>query len=299
MGSVKVAGGILAALSLAGCAQFGKSEGNKHENRQVASIRDSDLFDSTGFLNVQGVQFKMGSPNNGPIRMNDEILHPVWITKDFDIQTTEITQKQWVSIMKYNPSKTRKKENCPADFVEDQNITMCPQNPVDNVSWRDVQEFISELNKISDRYAYRLPTEAEWELAARGGTEAEYSFGADKNLLSHYGWFKDNAAKQSQVVGRKMPNPIGLYDMHGNVWEWVEDSYSVYYGPISLKDALFMRVSDKPVKDPVVVHNGDLKVIRGGSWNYPEVYLRSASRQSYEKDSGRKDIGFRLVRTAR
>jgi len=161
----------------------------------------------------------------------------------------EVTQKEWKAIMGNNPSS----------FKGD-NL------PVENVSWKDVQEFIKKLNQKEDGNKYRLPTEVEWEYAARAGTSTNWSFGDDENKLKEYAWYDQNSNSQTHPVGQKKPNGFGLYDVHGNVWEWVQDS------------------------------DGSRRVGRGGSWFDGAGSARSAFRMSNGPDGRLSDIGFRLVR---
>ncbi|MBW2406661.1 MAG: formylglycine-generating enzyme family protein [Deltaproteobacteria bacterium] len=144
--------------------------------------------------------------------------HPVEITRPFYLQTTEVSQAQWKRIMGNNPSRF---EDCGDDC------------PVEKVSWNDAQKFIEELNQMEDINKYRLPTEAEWEYACRAKTETAYSFGDEVDKLGEYAWYGDNSGGKTKPVGKKKPNAWGLYDMHGNVWEWVQDRYGDYpTGPI-------------------------------------------------------------------
>src|SRR5712692_4416191 len=148
--------------------------------------------------------------------------------------------------------------NNPSYFTGD------PNRPVENVSWDDVQEFIRRLNGREGGTTYRLPTEAEWEYAARAGTMTQWSFGDDESQLGRYAWYGDNDAGETHPVGQLQPNPWGLYDMHGNVWEWVQDSYWDY-------------ASDTAV-DPAGPSWGSSHVYRGGSWDSTVYECRSAHR---------------------
>jgi formylglycine-generating enzyme required for sulfatase activity len=168
------------------------------------------------------------------------------------VQATQVTQAVWKRVMGNNPSHFKGDEL-----------------PVETVSWNDVQDFIIKLNRMKkDGYIYRLPTEPEWEFACRAGTVTEYSFGDDVNQLSEYAWFAENSGGMTHPVATKEPNPYGLHDMHGNVWEWTQDLYKASF-----------------------------RVVRGGSWyNNPE-FLRSSYR-NYTGPGGRlSGVGFRLVRT--
>ncbi len=255
---------------------------------------------SHGFVPVSAGSFIMGSPNTEKGRDSDETPHEVTISKPFEIGTTEVTQWQWFVVMGTNPSKFQEKEYCPESYMEQDGVSMCADHPVERVSWEDVQEFIREYNRRAkethgNEYEYRLPTEAEWEFAARGGakagTKTAYSFGDNPSELKNYGWHQGNSrsrfgkqSRQSRSVGLLSPNPLGLYDVHGNVWEWVEDWYKRKY-------------PEGPVTDPRGPKNGSYRIVRGGGWNGYARSLRSSNR-GYDRPGNRWNvIGFRLVRT--
>lgn len=197
--------------------------------------------------------------------------HAVTISKPFYMAKYEVTQAQWQEVMGDNP----------AHFTG-------PNNPVENVSWEDAQEFIRLLNAKEGHNGYRLPTEAEWEYAARAGTSSAYSFGDDKNELAGYAWFSGNAGGKTHPVGEKGPNPWGLYDVHGNVFEWVQD----WNGRSSY--------ANKPVTDPTGPLTGSHRVIRGGAWAVTAEGCRSDSRGFGVPGSEGRIIlvGFRLAKSA-
>ena len=151
--------------------------------------------------------FMMGSPSSEPKRDSDEQQHKVTLTKGVYIGVTEITQSQWKAIMGNNPS-----------YFKGDNL------PVEQVSWNDCQEFIRKLNLQEGGNKYRLPTEAEWEYTCRAGTTTRFCFGDSESRLGDYAWYSSNSSSKTHPVSRKKPNVWGLYDMHGNVWEWCEDS---------------------------------------------------------------------------
>ena len=194
--------------------------------------------------------------------------HQVTLTKDYYIQTTPVTQGQWKAVMGNNPSEFK---NC-GDSC-----------PVENVSWNDVQEFIKKLNKNEATTKYRLTTEAEWEYACRAGSEAEFCFGDDEELLADYGWHEENSDYETHPVGQKKPNDWGLYDMHGNVWEWCQDWYGHY--------------PSEPVTDPRGPSSGSFRVFRGGGWYNVAHRCRSANRNRSFPASRHGPLGFRLART--
>lgn len=160
-----------------------------------------------------------------------------------------------------------------------------PNHPA-TVSWNDAQLFIERLNAKEGHQRYRLPTEAEWEYACRAGTTTAYSFGENQSQLGEYAWYDgDFTTGGTHPVGHKKPNPWGLYDVHGNVWEWVQDFYSEDYYAIS------------PQADPQGPASGDKRAVRGGSWHTSATSWRSTFRKPYDADYRGISIGFRLVLT--
>ncbi len=240
---------------------------------------------SAEFAFIRAGTFQMGSPSSEKDRYDDEVVHSVTLTKDFEIQQTEVTQAQWFLVMGYNPSYFKKKENCSEDYLEIKSTGLCPNHPVETVSWNDAQDFIKKLNEGNDGYNYRLPTEAEWEFASRGGTQTAYSFGDDTGYLRDYGWYYENSGSQTRAVGNKKANQYNLYDMHGNVWEWTQDWYANY--------------SSGSQRDPVGAASGSARVFRGGCWSDVGQSLRSAFRYSWGPGFRNFNVGFRLVRTAK
>lgn len=237
------------------------------------------------FVQIRPGSFMMGSPEGEADRYRNERLHLVQLTNGFEMQTTSVTQKQYFDVMGVNPSRFKDHANCPRTFVVVRGTPMCPNNPVEQVSYDDVQLFLSQLNAHhGNGYFYRLPTEAEWEYAARAGTSMAYSFGNDPSQLALYGWFSGNSGNQTHEVGQLRPNGFGLYDMHGNVWQWVQDLYADDYGSANQIN-------------PTGAASGPYRVFRGGSWGSSARALRSANR-SYDVPAGRgSNLGFRLVRT--
>ncbi|MBR4172521.1 MAG: SUMF1/EgtB/PvdO family nonheme iron enzyme [Kiritimatiellae bacterium] len=210
--------------------------------------------------------FLMGSPTSEEGRLDDdETQHRVTLTKGCWMAETEVTQKQWQSVMGSNPSHFRGNDR-----------------PVEQVSWNDCQEFIKKVNaRLSDMHV-RLPTEAEWEYACRAGTIGAY--GGTGNL-DEMGWYKENSGDETHPVAQKKPNVWGLYDMHGNVHEWCADWFGEY-------------PSDS-VTDPTGPSSGSDRVLRGGCWLYDALNCcRPANR--FGSDPGRRDsrIGFRLLCSA-
>ena len=190
-----------------------------------------------------------------------------------------MTQSQWVSVMGSNPSRFQESENCPGEFTTINSIPMCPNNPVEMVSWDGAQAFVSKLNAKADGFQYRLPTEAEWEYAARAGTTGAYA--GDLDAMA---WYTQNSGSMSHPVSKKQANAWGLFDMHGNVWEWTGDWYGAYSGA--------------QVIDPVGPSSGSDRVFRGGSWLSAARGCRSALRGGYSPGSRISIFGFRLLRTS-
>jgi len=162
------------------------------------------------------------------------------------------------------------------------------KHPVVQVSWKDCRKFIDRLNQMVPDGGFRLPTEAEWEYACRAGTTTRYSFGDDEGRLARYAWYDRNSGNNPHEVGTKEANPWGLYDMHGNVWEWCQDWIGTYQFP-----------AGGVVENPVGPGSGQYRVLRGGSWHKfrYDGYCRSASRVRGSPDGRHFADGFRLAMT--
>jgi len=244
------------------------------EQPQLAatSVTSSDRWTEpiTGmeFVWVPGGCYTMGCASGSSDCDSDEKpAHEVCVS-DFWMGKYEVTQEQWRQIMENNPSRSNNK----------------PANPVENVSYDDVQKFISVLNRREGTDAYRLPTEAEWEYAARAGSDTVYCFGNDTNRLRQYAWYSNNSRNTPHPAGHLKPNLYGLYDMHGNVWEWCQDHYDKNY------------YSNSPSDNPRGPLSGSDRVIRGGGWSHAAQYSRSGYRIHYPPYYRSSDLGFRLVR---
>ncbi|MCC7261780.1 MAG: formylglycine-generating enzyme family protein, partial [Candidatus Latescibacteria bacterium] len=177
---------------------------------------------SLEFVWIEPGTFMMGSPASEPGRGSDEgPRHPVTLTKGFYLGKDLITQRQWTAVMGTQPWSGRK-------YVQPH-----PDHPAVYISWNDLQELVAKLNADTGEALYRLPSEAEWEYACRAGTSTRWSFGDDEGRLRKYAWYEINAwnagVQYAPAVGTKLPNPWGLFDMHGNVFEWIEDWYANYY----------------------------------------------------------------------
>jgi formylglycine-generating enzyme required for sulfatase activity len=231
---------------------------------EAQSTPEKTLTNSIGmeFVLIPAGTFKMGSDTGD---QDERPVHQVTISKAFYMGKYEVTQGQWQAVMGSNPSAS------PGDA----------KRPVDQVSWNEAQTFISKLNAMDGVQLYRLPTEAEWEYAARAGSTTIYSFGNDPKQLGEYAWYRGNSGRHTNPVGQKRPNAWGLYDMLGNVWEWVQDWDGKY--PAG------------PVTDPQGPATGTYRMRRGCGWNNEANVCRVANRYSvigYRDDF----LGFRVVR---
>ena len=233
--------------------------------KYVEKEEERKFIESLGFkfVNIPAGSFVMGS-NYGNI--NEKPIHRV-ILKPFQMQTTEVTQAQWISIMGNNPS-----------YFNGVNL------PVEQVSWDDIQEFIQKLKSLDSGKGYRLPTEAEWEYACRAGTSTEYYSGISISDVKRVSWYYGNSGGKTHQVETKAPNAWGLYDIHGNVWEWCEDYYHKSYNGAPNDGSAWVSPSVK------------YRILRGGSWKNEPRFCRSACRHWHASDYRSNVIGFRLVR---
>jgi formylglycine-generating enzyme required for sulfatase activity len=224
---------------------------------------------------IQKGTFMMGSPESEEGRQEDETQHEVTISKDYYLGVYEVTQAQYEKVMDKNPSHFQGAK------VGNENADL----PVENVSWDDAVEFCKKLSDLPEEKKagreYRLPTEAEWVYACRAGSKTAYSFDDEEGLLPEYCWFKRNSSRRTHTVGLLQQNAWGLYDMHGNVWEWCSDWYGEY--------------PDGTVIDPTGPKGGVYRVSRGGSWINVAALCRSALR-NWDKPSFRNDYdSFRVA----
>ena len=201
----------------------------------------------------------MGAPESEEGRQNNETQRQVTLTKGFWIMETEVTQSQWGKIMGNAPSYTK-------DYVR----------PVEQVSWNDCQEFCKKCKELG--LSVQLPTEAQWEYACRAGSTEAHA-----GNLDEMAWYYSNSDRVTQPVGKKKPNAWGLYDMHGNVWEWCQDWYE--------------ENPSGSVTDPAGPSSGSGRVFRGGCWNSIDKLCRSARRQNMSPDFQCNSIGFRCVKS--
>jgi formylglycine-generating enzyme required for sulfatase activity len=228
-------------------------------------IVTENFFIDLNMVAVKGGSFIMGNDNS---RYNDEKpAHEIQLN-DFSMSKYEITIEQWKTVMKKLPEGLDAKE--------------CGDCPVHNVSWSDIQTFIAELNKKTNK-KYRLPTEAEWEYAARGGSQTNkfsYAGGNDAMLI---GWFSENSKSKPNSVGKKIPNELGIYDMTGNVREWCSDFYDENY------------YKNATPNNPKGATTGTARVFRGGDFNDVKEDLSLTLRGSQTENFLDKNLGFRLV----
>jgi formylglycine-generating enzyme required for sulfatase activity len=219
--------------------------------------------------------FMMGSPESEEGRKENETQHEVTISKDYYLGVTEVTQAQYEKVIGKNPSYYQ------GAIVGNENADL----PVEQVSWDDAVEFCKKLSELPEEIkagrVYRLPTEAQWEYACRAGSKTAYSFDDEEGLLPEHGWFNRNSSNRTHTVGLLEPNAWGLYDMHGNVWEWCSDWYEEY--------------PKGAVGDPTGPSKGAHRVFRGGSWSDVAASCGSGDR-SWDDPSFRGSIlGFRLA----
>ena len=222
------------------------------------------------FVWIEPGRFQMGSDTG---RKDEGPAHEVEISRGFWLGKYEVTQDQWKSVMDDEPWSGRAR------------VESNPSHPAVIISWDEVQEFIGRLNAEAGEELYRLPTEAEWEYACRAGTQTRWSFGDDESLLTEHAWYHGNnyPTEGAKAVGGKLPNPWGLYDMHGNVWEWVQDWYDEEYYDRRERD------------DPQGPTSGLGRVIRGGHFGHIDG-VQSAYRHFHSPDSRSYTIGVRLLR---
>ena len=253
--------------------QGGKKSGEKNIN---VSMQGGDVpavalaFTKNKTFTVGGVSFEMVFVESGTFQMgsndgydNEKPVHSVTLS-DYYIGQTEVTQELWQAVMGSNPAKYEKGPNLPVYYV----------------SWNDCQEFIIKLNRLTGG-RFRLPTEAEWEYAARGGNKSRGYKYSGSDYLGSVAWYKDNSGDEVHPVGSKSANELGLYDMSGNVWEWCSDRYGSY--------------PSSPQTNPTGASSGSRRVLRGGSCINGESLCRSAIRFIYDPSHRIYNYGLRLA----
>ena len=213
---------------------------------------------------VNGGTFTMGATSEMTEPWDDEKpTHQVTLSSYY-IGETEVTQALWKAVMGSNPS-----------YFKGDNL------PVETVSWDDCQTFIRKLNGLTGLH-FRLPTEAEWEFAARGGNQSRHTQYSGSDNIDEVAWYRENSGGQTHPVKTKQPNELGLYDMTGNVWEWCQDWYGSY--------------SSSAQTNPTGASSGSYRVRRGGGWNYDPWFCRSSYRANYSAPGNERSyLGLRLV----
>lgn len=246
--------------------------GQSSSNPKLASLPGSEnqTFTVNGvkftMIGVQGGTFTMGatSEQGSDAKDDEKPAHQVTLS-DFSIGQTEVTQELWEAVMGSNPS-----------YKKGSNL------PVEEVSWNDCQEFIKKLNQLTGKN-FRLPTEAEWEFAARGGVKSQGFKYSGSNNIGDVAWYDDNSSRQTHDVATKQPNELGIYNMSGNVEEWCQDWYGENYYVSS------------PSSNPQGPTFGSDRVFRGGSWDDGAGFCRVADRDYYSAVIRDFDVGLRLA----
>jgi len=241
-----------------------------HDSRRTIDLGEDIKMN---FVFISPGEFTMGSPADEIGPFGDESpQRQVTISRGFWLAETPTTQSQWLRVMENNPSR----------FTGDLN------RPVEMISWNDAKKFAEQLTErmrkqgvIDGNQRFGLPTEAQWEYACRAGTTTRYSFGNNENQLADHAWFCSNSNQSTQPVRQLKPNPWGLFDMHGNVWEWCEDCFGEYKAD--------------SVTDPTGPNEGMYRVLRGGSWFLDLLFLRSACRHGGAPVICSNDVGVRLI----
>ena len=231
-----------------------------NSNTISISVKDGVSID---MVKVEAGTFMMGATSEMDLDIGEKPVHQVTLTNDYYMGKYEVTQALWQAVMGSNPS------NFKGDNL-----------PVETVNWNDCQEFISKLNSLTGR-KFRLPTEAEWEYAARGGKKSRgYQYSGNSNI-SDVAWYEGNSRSKTHPVGRKQANELGIYDMSGNVWEWCSDWYGSY--------------SSSSQTNPTGADSGAGRVCRGGGWCDDAVCCRLSYRYGHTPDSRRTYLGLRLA----
>ncbi len=268
---------VAAAIWLAGCSKTPTPKSVSATPDTAALSVDTPPADASAFSEtaVGGQSFEMAFVAGGTFTMgcaaeqdsdcddDERPAHSVTLS-DYYIGKREVTQGLWKAVTGGNPSHFTRSDNL----------------PVENVSWDEVNAFIDSLNRKTGRM-YRLPTEAEWEYAARGGNKSGGYKYSGSNTLDSVAWYWYNGGHKTHEAGTKAPNELGIYDMSGNVWEWTGDRYGDY--------------GSDAQTNPTGPSTGSIRVLRGGSWSYGEGNCRVSNRGGSDPDNSIDGIGFRLV----
>ena len=255
-----------------------RSSINNSIDNSASSSMSNSIGNSIGmeFILIPAGEFEMDSQSREKRRkLWESPVHRVSIKKPFYLGRYPVTQKQWQKVVGNNPSYFKGEKN-----------------PVENISWVESRAFLRKLNTLEkaneNNYLYRLPTEAEWEYVARAGMTTSYFFGDDETKLTENAWFLKNSGLETHSVGLKKPNPWGLYDMYGNVGEWVQDEYHINYKGAPADDRAWESLFPS-VSIPV-------RIRRGGGWNGNAGCCRSAERLFAAEDKRLNSLGFRVVK---
>jgi len=260
---------------------------NKSSHKEIVN---NGSYIEPAMIKIKAGSFMMGS-NDGD--KDEKPIHRVTIPNDFYIGKYEVTVgefRKFIDDTNYQTDSdkkgycwtyTTKWEKKSGANWKNSGFNQTDNNPVVCVSWNDAKKYTNWLSKKTNKN-YRLPTESEWEYVARAGTTTKYSFSDSSSSLGSYAWYNSNSGSKTHKVGTKKPNRWGLYDMHGNVWEWCEDWYVDNY-------------KSTPRDGSSYNNKKSYKILRGGSWDYDANVLRSANRNWGAADSTGSDSGFRLV----
>lgn len=259
--------GIVLGVSVLAGIIFGMNTvfGDSAPSQQVVSQSFTVNGVSFEMMKVEAGSFTMGgtSEMKSSWRAYDRPTHRVSLTNNYYIGKTEVTQSLWIAVMGNNPS-----------HFKGDNI------PIENVSWNDCMLFLSKLNSMTGQN-FRLPTEAEWEFAARGGNNSNHYKYSGSNELGEVAWYDGNSSNHTHIVATKLPNELGIYDMSGNVWEWCQDGPDIY--------------STRPQTNPIVSTNDTYRMRRGGSWGNDAFYHRLSHRTCEDYNYRVRYLGFRLA----
>ena len=283
----------LLALAAFGIPAFAVAQEPKEEIGKMKSPPKELTVDLTKDIKLEMVlipagEFKMGSPAEEKDALAAEKpQHRVRITRPFYLGKYPVTQKQWEAVMGANPSRFKG-----------------PKNPVEEVSWDACRQFLDKLQRRPGHPpgTFQLPSEAQWEYACRAGSTTRFCFGDAESKLGDYAWYSANSGSSTHPVGGKKPNAWGLYDMHGNIWEWCADWFDpAYYAHSPADDPTGPATGAAPVtgdpRAPIAPGSatGGRRIIRGGSWNNGGKGCRSALRGKWAPGMGNSSMGFRVA----
>ena len=235
-------------------------------------VQVSSFPEDIQFVIIPHGSFQMGAPSGEHGTQPDERpVHTVTFNYDFEMMTTEVTQRMWIEVMGNNPSQFNN-----------------PSFPVESITWGECQNFADAMNDLDPAHTYRLPSESEWEYCCRAGTTTRFYWGEDlgEAIINDYAFWKGNSGGTTHTVAGKLSNVWGLYDMSGNVWEWCEDWHHEDYNGAPDNGESWL------------VPAGLFHIIREGSWNNWGANCRSADR-SFNAWYAESNLGFRLARTVR